>query len=414
MPTPPLAGIKILDLTGIQAGPACTQLLAWLGADVVKVERRESGDETRRQLCDIPDVDSLFFTMHNGNKRSITVDLKSQGGLEIVEKLTAGADVLTENFGPGVLDRLGLTWGRLQALNPRLILASIKGFDAESRWSNAKAYENVAQATGGAASTTGFPDGPPTIGGAAIGDSNTGMHLAIGILAALLGREKAGVGQRVSVSMQDAVLNLCRVKLRDQQRLERIGRLPEYPNDTFTDTVPRAGNASGGGQPGAMLKCKGAQNDPNAYMYVIVQDHNWAPTCEAIGRPEWVTDPDYATAEARVHRFADIFAGIEEWLADKTKYEAFDILRRHGVPCGPVLSMKEIAEDPDLRKSATVVQVPHPVRGPYLTIGSPIKFSDFTPDVGPSPLLGEHTDQVLAELGYDGAAIARLRAEHAI
>jgi formyl-CoA transferase len=274
-------------------------------------------------------------------------------------------------------------------------------------------YDNVAQAAGGAASTTGFWDGPPTISGAALGDSNTGMHLAIGILGALIGRDKTGKGQRVSVSMQDAVLNLCRVKLRDQQRLERVGYLeeyPQYPNGTFTDVVPRGGNAGGGGQPGWILKCKGWENDPNAYIYFTIQEQNWARTCEAIGKPEWAEHPDYATAPARQSRIFDIFAEIEKWLADKTKYEAVDILREQEIPCGPVLSMKEIANDPDVRASGSVVEVEHKQRGTYLTVGSPIKFSDFAAEITSSPLLGEHTDEVLAELGYDADQIALLHA----
>jgi formyl-CoA transferase len=275
----------------------------------------------------------------------------------------------------------------------------------------------VAQCAGGAASTTGFWDGPPTISGAALGDSNTGMHLLIGILTALLARGKTGRGQKVSVSMQDAVLNLCRVKLRDQQRLDAVGYLeeyPQYPNGEFTDVVPRGGNAGGGGQPGWVLKCKGWETDPNAYIYFTIQEQNWERTCQAIGKPEWSEDADYNTARARQHRIFDIFAEIEKWLADKTKYQAVDILREFEVPCAPVLSMKEIAEDPALRKSGTVVEVEQKGRGTYLTVGSPIKFSDFTPEVQGAPLLGEHSAEVLAALGFDEDAIAEMRADKII
>jgi formyl-CoA transferase len=322
--------------------------------------------------------------------------------------------VLVENFAPGAMDRMGLSWERIQELNPRLIYGSVKGFNDSSRFSDLKVYENVAQAAGGAASTTGFWDGPPTVSGAALGDSNTGMHLAIGILTALLSREKTGKGQKVSVSMQDACLNLCRVKLRDQQRLERVGYLeeyPQYPHETFTDTVPRGGNAGGGGQPGWILKCKGWEDDPDAYIYFTIQEQNWARTCEAIGKPEWADDPAYTSAEARQPHLFGIFAEIEEWLADKTKYEAVDILRRHDIPCAPVLNMKELAYDPDLRESRTVVAVEQKGRGTYLTVGSPIKFSDFVPEIVGAPLLGEHTDHVLAELGYDANQIAELHAK---
>jgi formyl-CoA transferase len=412
--TLPLAGIKVIDFTGVQAGPACTQLLAWLGADVLKVERTSGGDVTRNQLRDIPDVDALYFTMLNSNKRSLAIDTKAPDGLAVMEQLIRGSDVLVENFAPGAMDRMGLSWEHIQELNPRLVYGSVKGFNDDSTYSDLKVYENVAQAAGGAASTTGFWDGPPTVSGAALGDSNTGMHLAIGILTALLGREKTGRGQKVSVSMQDAVLNLCRVKLRDQQRLERVGYLeeyPQYPNGTFTDVVPRGGNAGGGGQPGWILKCKGWEDDPNAYIYFTLQEQNWARTCAAVGKPEWADDPEYRTAEARQPRLFDIFAEIEVWLADKTKYEAVDILRTYEVPCAPVLSMKELAYDPSLRTSGTVVEVEQKGRGTYLTVGSPIKFSDFAPEITGAPLLGEHTDEVLAELGYDAEQIAALRAE---
>jgi formyl-CoA transferase len=254
----PLTGIKVIDFTGVQAGPACTQMLAWFGADVLKVERLNGGDVTRHQLRDIPDVDALYFTMLNRNKRSLAINTRTPEGKEVMEKLIRDADVLVENFAPGAMDRMGLSWEHIHELNPRLIFGSVKGFNDDSPWSDLKVYENVAQCAGGAASTTGFWDGPPTISAAALGDSNSGMHLLIGILTALLARERTGVGQKVSVSMQDAVLNLCRVKLRDQQRLEKVGYLeeyPQYPNGTFTDVTPRGGIAGGGGQPGWVLKC---------------------------------------------------------------------------------------------------------------------------------------------------------------
>ncbi len=365
----PLKGIKIIDFTGVQAGPACTQLLAWFGADVLKVERPGVGDVTRHQLRDIPDLDALYFTMLNSNKKSLELNTKTPEGKAIMEQLIRDADVLVENFGPGAMDRMGFTWEHIQELNPRLIFGSVKGFNEQSPYNDIKVYENVAQCAGGSASTTGFWDGPPTISAAALGDSNTGMHLAIGILTALIGRGKSGKGQKVSVSMQDAVLNLCRVKLRDQQRLERVGYLeeyPQYPNGTFSDVVPRGGNAGGGGQPGWVLKCKGWETDPNAYIYFTIQEQDWGPTCQAISKPEWSDDPAYATAQARQSHIFEIFADIEKWLADKTKFEAVGILRKFGVPCAPVLNMKEIANDAALRASGTVVEVQQKKRG-YLS-----------------------------------------------
>jgi formyl-CoA transferase len=415
--TKPLDGIRIIDFTHVQAGPACTQLLAWYGADVIKVERPGAGDVTRSQLRDIPGADALYFTMLNGNKRSLTLDTKTQEGKEVLEKMIKTSDVMVENFGPGALDRMGFSWKRIQELNPKMIMASVKGFSDGHSYEDLKVYENVAQCAGGAASTTGFWDGPPTVSAAALGDSNTGMHLAIGILTALMQRAKTGKGQKVSCSMQDAVLNLCRVKLRDQQRLDKIGYLeeyPQYPHGTFSDVVPRGGNAGGGGQPGWVLKCKGWETDPNAYIYFTIQGHAWEPITRAIGKPEWATDPAYMTAEARQDKIFDIFATIEEWLKDKTKYEAVDILRKFDIPCAPVLSMKELAASPDLRKSGSIVEVDHKVRGKYLTIGSPIKFSDLEIEVGPSPVLGEHTDEVLTDLGYSADDIAKLHAAKAV
>jgi formyl-CoA transferase len=412
-----LDGIRIIDFTHVQAGPACTQLLAWFGADVIKVERPGSGDVTRSQLRDIPGVDALYFTMLNSNKRSLTLDTKKPEGKEVLEKLIRESDVMVENFGPGALDRMGFTWEHIMALNPKMILASVKGFSDGHHYEDLKVYENVAQCAGGAASTTGFWDGPPTISAAALGDTNTGMHLAIGILAALRHRDQTGEGQKVAVSMQDSVLNLCRVKLRDQQRLDRVGYLeeyPQYPHGTFSDVVPRGGNAGGGGQPGWVLKCKGWETDPNAYIYFTIQGHAWAPICNAIGKPEWLDDPAYTTAAARQDKIFDIFATIEEWLKDKTKFEAVDILRKFDIPCAPVMSMKELSVDPSLRASGTIVEVDHKARGKYLTVGSPIKFSEMKVEVTGSPLLGEHTDEVLAELGYSADKIATLHVAKAV
>src|SRR3989442_8761646 len=414
----PLEGIKVIDFTGVQAGPACTQLLAWFGADVLKVERPGVGDVTRNQLRDVAGLDVLYFTMLNSNKRSLEVNTKTPEGKAILEKLIREADVLVENFAPGAMDRMGFTWEHIHELNPRIIFGSIKGFSEGSPYEDLKVYDNVAQCAGGAASTTGFWDGPPTVSGAALGDSNTGMHLAIGILTALIGRAKTGKGQKVAVSMQDAVLNLCRVKLRDQERLDRLGYLeeyPQYPNGKFTDAVPRGGNAGGGGQPGWILKCKGWETDPNAYIYFTIQEQNWERTCQAIGKPEWAKDPEYATAKARQSHIFEIFAEIEKTcLADKTKFEAVEYLRKFGVPCAPVLSMKELAYDPFLRANASIVACPHKKRGTYLSVGSPIKFSDFKPQITGSPLLGEHTDEVLKELGYSTKKIAELHSKKVV
>ena len=411
-----LEGVRILDFTHVQSGPTCTQLLAWFGADVIKVERAGEGDATRNQLRDIAGVDSLYFTMLNHNKRSMTLDAKRPAGKEVLETLIKRCDVLVENFAPGALDRMGFSWERIQELNPRMIVASVKGF-GPGPYEHCKVYENVAQCTGGAAATTGFDDGPPMVSGAQIGDSGSGLHLALGIVTALYQRNSTGRGQKVLTSMQDAVLNLCRVKLRDQQRLERNGVMEEYPqfaDGQFGESVPRAGNASGGGQPGWILKCKGWESDPNAYIYFIAQAQVWPAVCKLIGREEWITDPDYATPKARLPRLMSIFATVEEWSTTLTKFEAMDILNKYDIPCGPILSMKEIAQEPSLRATGTIVEVDHPERGPYLSVGNPIKLSDSPTEVRRSPLLGEHTDEVLADLGYSREQIALLRDERVI
>jgi formyl-CoA transferase len=413
-----LDGIKVLDFTHVQSGPTCTQLLAWLGADVIKVERPGIGDITRGQLRDIEGVDSLYFTMLNHNKRSITLDSKNPKGKEVLERLVRTCDILVENFAPGALDRMGLTWERIQELNPRMIYASVKGF-GPGPYEECKVYENVAQCAGGSASTTGFREGPPLVTGAQIGDSGTGLHLAFGIMAALYQRDmKSGKGQRVTAAMQDGVLNLCRVKLRDQQRLAH-GPLKEYSQYgegvSFGEAVPRAGNDSGGGQPGWILKCKGWETDPNAYIYFITQAPVWGKICDVISKPEWKEDPDYATPAARLPRLKQIFDTIEEWTMTKDKFEVMEICNPLDIPVGPILSMKEIAEEPSLRKTGTVVEVDHPTRGKYLSVGMPVKLSESPADVRRSPLLGEHTDEILkGVLGFTDAEIDEIRAAGAI
>jgi formyl-CoA transferase len=411
-----LDGVRILDFTHVQSGPTCTQLLAWFGADVIKVERAGAGDVTRGQLCDIPDVDSLYFTMLNHNKRSITLDTKNPQGKAVLERLVRHCDVLVENFAPGALDRMGFTWERIQALNPKMIVASIKGF-GPGPYEDCKVYENVAQCAGGAASTTGFDDGPPLVTGAQIGDSGTGLHLALGIVCALYQRKSTGRGQKVLAAMQDGVLNLCRVKLRDQQRLARthvMKEYPQYPDGKFGSAVPRAGNASGGGQPGWIIKCKGWETDPNAYLYFIAQAPVWKDICKVIGKEEWITDPDYATPNARLAHLKTVFATVEAWTMTKTKFEAMAELNKHDIPCGPILSMEEIAAEPALRTTGTIVEVDHPKRGKYLTVGNPIKLSDSITEVTRSPLLGEHTQEVLAELGLSESDIKSLQASKVI
>ena len=400
-----LEGIKVLDFTHVQSGPTCTQLLAWFGADVIKVERPGVGDATRKQLVDVPGADSLYFTMLNHNKRSIELNPKTEKGRSVLTRLVEECDVLVENFGPGALDRMGFSWEKIQEINPRIILASIKGF-GPGKYEDCKVYENVAQCAGGSASTTGFRDGPPLVTGAQVGDSGTGLHLCLGIVTALFQREKSGRGQKVSTAMQDSVLNLARVKLRDQQRLEK-GPLTEYSQFgegiPFGDSTPRAGNDSGGGQPGRILKCKGWNQDPNAYTYFIIQAAIWDKVCDVIGEEQWKSKEGYATPPDRLDKLNEIFDRIENWTKTKTKFEVMDICNPYDIPVGPILSMKEISEDEGLYETGTLVKVDHPSRGSYISVGCPIKLSDSSVEVKRSPLLGEHTLEILADvLGFDG------------
>ncbi len=412
--TSALEGVRILDMTHVQSGPTCTQLLAWFGADVIKVERPGVGDATRGQLRDIPDVDSLYFTMLNHNKRSITLDTKSKKGKEIFTRLLEECDVIAENFAPGALDRMGFSWERIQQINPRIIFASVKGF-GPGPYQDCKVYENVAQCTGGSASTTGFDDGPPTVTGAQIGDSGTGLHLALGIVTALYQRETTGRGQRVECAMQDGVLNLCRVKMRDQQRLQHgpLTEYPQHPNGEFGTTVPRSGNSSGGGQPGWAVRT--APGGPNDYIYVIIQPPGWAHFMRILGREELIDDPEWSTPQARLPKLDQCFAMIEEWTMTKTKFEVMETLNKLNVPCGPILSMEELANEESLMATGTVVDVDHPERGTYKSIGNPIKLSDSPSTVTRSPLLGEHTEEILTDvLGYDSEQLQEIQNSGAV
>ncbi|MFE9875852.1 formyl-CoA transferase [Streptomyces sp. NPDC005784] len=405
MTTKALEGIRVLDMTHVQSGPSATQLMAWLGADVVKLEA-PSGDITRTQLRDIPDADSLYFTMLNSNKRSITLNTKTERGKQLLTELIRRSDVMVENFGPGAIDRMGFTWDRIREINPRIVYASIKGF-GDGPYTDFKAYEVVAQAMGGSMATTGFEDGPPMATGAQIGDSGTGVHAVAAILAALLQRTRTGRGQRVNVAMQHAVLNLCRVKLRDQQRLAH-GPLAEYPNEDFGDEVPRSGNASGGGQPGWAVKC--APGGPNDYVYVIVQPTGWRPITRLIGRPELADDAEWATPQARLPKLAKMFQLIEEWTTTLPKWQVLEKLNAQSIPCGPILSTKEIIEDASLAANDMVVEVEHPERGSYVTVGSPLKLSDSPVDITASPLLGEHNEEIyIGELGLGDEELRLLK-----
>ena len=402
-----LSDIRILDMSHVQAGPTASQLMAWLGADVIKLEP-PTGDVTRGQLRDVPNADSLYFTMLNCNKRSITVNMKNPVGKEVFIELLKKCDVVMENFGPGVLDRLGFTWEKVHEINPRIVMASIKGFGSSGPYSDFKAYENVSQAMGGGMSTTGAPDGPPFVSGAQIGDSGTGLHLVIGILAALHQCNKNGKGQYVEVAMMDAVMNLCRVKWRDHQRLTR-GPLSEYsvPTEGLKAT-PRGGNDSGGGQLGNAIKCK--PGGPNDYIYVVVQEAVWDALAKRIGSEVLAKDPKFATIGERRKNQSEMWALIEKFASNYTKRELMAILNEFDVPCGPIMSTEDLANDKHVKLRNMYVELDHPQRGTWYNIGMPIKLSDSPAEIKRSPLLGEHTAEILKEvLGYDDAKVAALK-----
>ncbi len=376
-----LSGIRVIDMTHNQAGPACTQILGFLGADVIKLEEPKGGDVARQVLRD-QDSDSLFFLVLNANKRSLTLNLKTDEGKELFRQVIAQSDVLVENFGPGALDRLGLGYDALNRINPRLIYATIKGFGTYGPYSGFKSFEPIAQAMGGAMSVTGFPDNPPTYVFPAIGDSGTGMHMAIGILAALQQRHTSGRGQHVEVSMQDAVVNLIRVSLRDHQRSGR--------------SMPRTGNQLGRTVPGSTYPC--APGGPNDYVYIFAQPQMWRAFLGGIGRPELAEDPRFGTPDARWENRDALNGIIEAWTRQRGKHEVMRLLGEAGVPCGACLDTGEVLADPHLKAREMIVDVEYPTRGTYQTVGCPIKLSDSKVEVSRPPLLGEHTDAVLDQL----------------
>lgn len=415
----PLQGIKVVDFTNVQSGPSCTQLLAWLGADVIKIERPGTGDATRNELQFDPNEPSYYFLQLNSDKKSLALDAATPDGKEILTKLIQQADIFIENLHPGAMDKLGFSWDAVHKLNPRCIYGTIKGFPTSSRFADLKAYEPVAQVTAGAASTTGWWEGDnavPTQSGAALGDSNTGMHMTIGLLAALMQREKTGEGVYVYQSMHNACLNLCRIKTRDQLTLEKLGYLtqfPQYPNEKFGDFVPRSGNQEGSGVLGWTYKCKGWETDPNAYAYIIFQRgaKDFEKACQAFGFEDWLSNPDFNTADARDRHKQEIYARVQAWVIDKDKMEIVKLLAPAGVPCAPVLSTKEIMDDQSLYDGNTLVKINQGGNiGEFVTVGVPFTFSNYQPTYGPCPTLGGNTEEVLAALGYSADDIAKFKA----
>ncbi len=417
MNTAPLQGIKVIDFTSVQSGPSCTQLLGWLGAEIIKIERPGSGDATRNELQFDPDCPSYYFLQLNSGKKSLTLDAATHDGKAILTKLIETADIFVENLHPGAMDKLGFSWEEVHKLNPRCIYGTIKGFPVSSRYANLKAYEPVAQVTAAAASTTGWYSGPdniPTQSGAALGDSNTGMHLAIGLLAALVQRTHTGEGTYVYQSMHNACLNLCRIKTRDQLTLDKIGYLTQfmqYPNEKFPDYVPRSGNTEGSGVLGWTYKCKGWETDPNAYAYIIFQrgKKDFEKAVEVFGFQDWLTNPDFNTADARDRHKDALIARVQKWILDNDldKYQVTEKLAPAGVPVAPVLNTKEIMNDQSLYDGNTLVKIDQPGKvGEFVTVGVPFTMSNFQPTYPPCPTLGGNTAEVLKEYGYTDAQIA--------
>jgi formyl-CoA transferase len=390
-----LSGIRIIDMTHNQAGPACTQILGFLGADVIKLEEPKGGDVARTNMRD-EKGESLFFLVLNANKRSLTLNLKTEEGKALFRQVIAKSDVLVENFGPGALERLGLGYEALAELNPRLIYATIKGFGTYGPYSGFKSFEPIAQAMGGAMSVTGYPDGPPTYIWPSIGDSGTGMHMAIGILAALQQRHASGRGQHVEVSMQDAVVNICRVSLRDHQR--------------FGKPMPRTGNQLGRNVPGTIYAC--APGGPNDYVYLYAQPQMWPAVVRVLEQPELATDPRFKTPEARWENRAALDAIVEAWTRKRGKHEVMRLMGEAGVPCGACQDTGEVLADPHLRAREMIVDLDYPARGAYQTVGCPIKLSASPVTVRRPPLLGEQTDDLLGELcGLSREELDRLHEE---
>jgi len=371
-----LEGIRVIDMTHNQAGPACGQILAWLGADVIKLETPGKGDVARAQ-----NQDELFFLSFNANKRSLTLNLKSAEGKALFKKLLAKSDVFLENFAPGAVARMGFDFETLHKINSRLIYATIKGFGNSGPYSEFKSFEPVAQAMAGAMSVTGQPDGPPTYHWPAIGDSGTGMHMVIGILAALNQRFATGKGQEVEVSMQESVLNIMRVSLRDHQRRG--------------SAMPRTGNQLGKNVPGTTYRC--APGGPNDHVYILAQQQMWQPMLEATGLTEKLGGTNFNTPEKRWDNRELVDAAIEEWTMQNTKYDVMKTLGDAGVPCGATQDTAELLEDPHLIERDMILDIEYPKYGTFKTVGCPIKMSASPVNVTRPPELSEHSAEVLAE-----------------
>jgi formyl-CoA transferase len=394
-----LDGIRVLDLTQYEAGPSCTQMLGWLGADVIKIEP-PAGEQGRTALSDKRGEDAWFFLLLNSNKKGVTLNLKAPRGRDMFRELARTADVVVENLGPGALDRLGLGWDTLHALNPRLILASVKGFGSTGPYADYKSFEWIAQAMGGAMSMTGSPDGPPTKAIGGLADTGAGLHTAIGILAAIIQRHTTGVGQLLEVAQQDSVVNLLRIHLRESYQSGK--------------PAPRLGNRSAAAAPSNIYRCR--PFGPNDYVFIhCATAEMWKTLCATCGRPELGDDPRYADRRDRVQFIDEIDAMITAWTEKHTKHEAMEILAGAGVPCGAVLDSNEVLADRHLKQRGFIVELEHPRRGTFPMPGNPVRLSDSPTDIVRAPLLGEHNAEVYVKtLGLSPDDLATLKRDGVI
>ena len=397
-----LAGIRILDLTQFEAGTSCTQLLGWLGADIIKIEPI-GGEQSRRNRPEVPGLDAMFFLLFNANKRSVTIDLKQPDGRTLFLKMAEHADVVVENFAPGLMERLGLGWDALRSANPRIIMARLKGFGLSGPYHEYKSFDMVAQATGGVMSVTGFSDREPVLCGANIGDSGAGVHMAAGIMAAYIERQRTGQGQVVEVSMQESVANLIRQRY-----------VAHYRDGK--PTARRGNNAPPGAVPDGLYPC--APGRPNDYVYIYVQPMNqdmWCDFARAIGREDLLTDPRCVDAPTRWKHVDELNAMARAWTGARSKQEVMTTLAKAGVPCGAVLDTGEVLDDQHLNARDAIVTIDHPTRGRFRVPACPIRLSASKPVTTPPPLAGQHTEEVLTEvLGLSPTSITDLKARKII
>ena len=393
---PALDGVKVLDLTQYEAGTSCSQYLAWFGAEVIKVEQPGSGDPGR--MTEGGGRDSLYFLSFNHNKQSVAIDLASAQGRDIFLKLVPRFDIVTENFSLGTMEKLGLGYDVLSAANPRIIYGTIKGFGTYGPYSSFKCFDWVAQAMGGSFSVTGEADGPPVKPGATFADTGSGMHLAMGILAAYIQRERTGRGQMIEIAMQETVTNFMRMPMSIREH---------FPGGL----VPRRGSRSSGMPATGMYPC--APGGLNDYIYIhIVTERMWDSLLIGIGRLEMSVDERFTTIWARAENWDAIQEAISEWTRQYTKFEAMEHLAACGVPCGAVYDSVDILGDKHLQARGQIRTIHHPVRGDVEMLAPPIHMSDSDVEMVPAPLLGEHTAAVLSlELGLSAGDIEALAAQ---